>query len=63
MLLRFFHISKNIDDVLDENQVKEYVSGVAGAIEIIDSRYKNFKFSIEDYPPNPLLLETIMWIN
>ena len=43
-----FQISEDIDDVLDENQVKEYVSGVAGAIEIIDSRYKNFKFSIED---------------
>ena len=43
-----FQISKDIDEVLDENQVKEYVSGVAGAIEIIDSRYKNFKFSIED---------------
>ncbi len=43
-----FMISKDIDGVLDEIQVKEYVSGVAGAIEIIDSRYKNFKFSLED---------------
>lgn len=43
-----FQISKDINEVLDENQVKEYVSGVAGAIEIIDSRYKNFKFSLED---------------
>ncbi len=43
-----FMISRDIEGVLDENQVKEYVNGVAGAIEIIDSRYKNFKFSLED---------------
>lgn len=43
-----FMISRDIDGVLDENEVKDYVSGVAGAIEIIDSRYKNFKFSLED---------------
>jgi 2-oxo-3-hexenedioate decarboxylase len=41
-------ISRDIEGVLDENQVKDYVSGVAGAIEIIDSRYQNFKFSLED---------------
>ncbi len=43
-----FLISRDIDGILNEDEVKEYVSGVAGAIEIIDSRYKNFKFSLED---------------
>ena len=28
--------------------MKEYVESVGSALEIIDSRYKNFKFSLED---------------
>ena len=43
-----FKISKDIDTVLTLNNVKEYVEAVAPAIEVIDSRYKNFKFSLED---------------
>ena len=43
-----FRISKELDTILDENNVMSYVDGVAIALEIIDSRYKDFKFSLED---------------
>ena len=43
-----FRISKTIDQVITLENAKEYVDGVAVAIEIIDSRYENFKFSLED---------------
>jgi 2-oxo-3-hexenedioate decarboxylase len=43
-----FILSKDITEVLDENQVKEYVEAICPAIELIDSRYQNFKFSLED---------------
>jgi len=43
-----FILNDDIDEVLDEHQVKDKVSGIAAAIEIIDSRYKNFKFSLSD---------------
>lgn len=43
-----FILSKDIDSVLSENEVKEYVECVCPAIELIDSRYQNFKFSLED---------------
>ncbi len=43
-----FCISKHIDKELNLDNVKEYVSSLAVAIEIIDSRYENFKFSLED---------------
>lgn len=43
-----FLIKKDIDQVLTLENVKDYVEGVAAAIEIIDSRYQNFKFSLED---------------
>lgn len=43
-----FRISKKIDAVLTLDNVNEYFDGVAAAIEIIDSRYENFKFSLED---------------
>ncbi len=43
-----FRISKDIDGALTEEQIHEHVNAVTVAIEIIDSRYKNFKFSLED---------------
>jgi 2-oxo-3-hexenedioate decarboxylase len=43
-----FRVSKDIDRELSLSEAAEYVDGVAAAIEIIDSRYENFKFSLED---------------
>ena len=43
-----FKVSKEISEVLTLDNAQEYVSHVAVALEIIDSRYKNFKFSLED---------------
>jgi len=43
-----FRISKDVDVVLDEGNALDYIDSVAVAIEIIDSRYENFKFSLED---------------
>lgn len=43
-----FILKEDINEVLDEHQVKIKVSGIAAAIEVIDSRYKNFKFSLSD---------------
>ncbi len=43
-----FKVSKEINSELTLNNAKDYVSHVAVAIEIIDSRYQNFKFSLED---------------
>jgi len=43
-----FRIAKDINRELNESEVIEYVDAVAAAIEIIDSRYQNFKFSLED---------------
>lgn len=43
-----FLLSKDIDQVLTLDNVAEYVAGVTIAIEIIDSRFQNFKFSLED---------------
>lgn len=43
-----FRISKNIDTILSADNYLDYIDGVAVAIEIIDSRYENFKFSLED---------------
>ncbi len=43
-----FRVSKRIDQLLTSENVHEYFDAVAPAIEIIDSRYKNFKFSLED---------------
>lgn len=43
-----FLLSKPIQEQLTLDNVGEYVSHVAIALEIIDSRYKNFKFSLED---------------
>lgn len=43
-----FRLSKDISSALSVDEVKDYVDGVAAAIEVIDSRYENFKFSLED---------------
>ncbi len=43
-----FRISKDVDKQLTMDDIPEYVDGIAAAIEIIDSRYQNFKFSLED---------------
>ncbi|MGB1183887.1 MAG: 2-keto-4-pentenoate hydratase [Schleiferiaceae bacterium] len=43
-----FRLSKDIDGVLTVDELSEYIDGVAAAIEVIDSRYENFKFSLED---------------
>jgi len=43
-----FRVSKKIDAELTMDNVGEYFDGVAAAIEIIDSRYEQFKFSLED---------------
>jgi len=43
-----FKIAKDIDQVITHDNALEYIENVAVAIEIIDSRYQNFKFSLED---------------
>lgn len=43
-----FKISNKVDTLLSADNYLEYIDGVAIAIEIIDSRYENFKFSLED---------------
>lgn len=43
-----FRLSKDITEPIGLNEVLEYVNGIAAALEVIDSRYKNFKFSLED---------------
>jgi len=43
-----FRISKDIPGELNEIEVQEYVDAVCTAIEVIDSRYENFKFSLAD---------------
>ena len=43
-----FRLSKSIRQPIDLNNALDFVDGVAIAIEIIDSRYENFKFSLED---------------
>lgn len=43
-----FRIAKTIDQVVTLDNALDFIDGVAVAIEIIDSRYQNFKFSLED---------------
>lgn len=43
-----FRVSKDINEQVTLENAKDFVNGLAVAIEIIDSRYKNFKFSLED---------------
>ena len=42
-----FKLSQDIVGALSVDEVVNYVDGVA-AVEVIDSRYENFKFSLED---------------
>jgi len=43
-----FRVSQTIDQDVDLNNARNFVDAVAVALEIIDSRYQNFKFSLED---------------
>ena len=43
-----FLTKKVIDRQITRDEIPEFIEGVAPAIEIIDSRYQNFKFSLED---------------
>ena len=43
-----FRISKDIEGEIALQELDQYVDGIACAIEIIDSRFENFKFSLED---------------
>lgn len=43
-----FLISDRIDRVITLEEAPNFLAGVAGALEVIDSRYENFKFSLED---------------
>lgn len=43
-----FLIKEDITEELTLETAPNFIEGIAGAIEIIDSRYENFKFSLED---------------
>jgi 2-oxo-3-hexenedioate decarboxylase len=43
-----FRVSKKIDRLLTLDNCKDFADGIAIAIEIIDSRYQNFKFTLPD---------------
>ncbi|WP_020566699.1 2-keto-4-pentenoate hydratase [Neolewinella persica] len=43
-----FLISDRIDRPISLEEAPDFLAGVAGALEVIDSRYENFKFSLED---------------
>lgn len=43
-----FLINQDIERELSLEEAPNYVESVAAAVEIIDSRYQNFKFSLED---------------
>lgn len=43
-----FLVKKDIDREISLDEATDYIEAVAPAIEIIDSRYENFKFSLED---------------
>ena len=43
-----FLVKKEITQEVKMDEIKQYISGVAASIEIIDSRYEKFKFSLED---------------
>lgn len=43
-----FRVAQDIEEEVTLENAKSFVDGVAVAIEIIDSRYRNFKFSLED---------------
>jgi 2-oxo-3-hexenedioate decarboxylase len=43
-----FLLKKDLDREISLDEIPEYIQACAPAIEIIDSRYENFKFSLED---------------
>lgn len=43
-----FRVSKNITAEITLEELPQYIDMMAPALEIIDSRYENFKFSLED---------------
>lgn len=43
-----FRIKKDIDKVLDPADAPEYIDAVCIALEVIDSRFENFKFDLAD---------------
>ena len=43
-----FTVSKEINKALSLEEAKDHIGSLAVAIEIIDSRFQNFKFSLED---------------
>jgi len=43
-----FLIGKRIERKIRLQEAASFLKGVAGALEVIDSRYENFKFSLED---------------
>jgi len=43
-----FRVSKEINRKLNLDELPEYLDAMAPALEVIDSRYENFKFSLED---------------
>jgi 2-oxo-3-hexenedioate decarboxylase len=43
-----FRTKKDLPAELSLETAPDYIDGIAAAIEIIDSRYQNFKFSLED---------------
>ena len=43
-----FLIKKDITSEISLEEAPEYVEAIAPALEVIDSRYENFKFSLED---------------
>ena len=43
-----FKVKKDISSQISLEQIPEFIESFAVAIEIIDSRYQNFKFSLED---------------
>lgn len=43
-----FRVSKDIDREITLEQLPKYIDRMASALEVIDSRYENFKFSLED---------------
>jgi 2-oxo-3-hexenedioate decarboxylase len=43
-----FLLKKDLDREISLNEIPDFIQACAPAIEIIDSRYQNFKFSLED---------------
>ena len=43
-----FLMDRSVDDKITRENISSYVRGISVALEIIDSRYENFKFSLAD---------------